>query len=70
MHDDSTDILRTATKEDVFAIRALIRDAYAKWVPLIGREPLPMTADYALAVRTHRFDLRVIISARTDSQYR
>jgi ribosomal protein S18 acetylase RimI-like enzyme len=39
------------------AIRELTRDAYAKWVPLIGREPKPMTADYAEAVRKHRFDL-------------
>lgn len=49
--------LRSATKHDVPAIRMLTREAYAKWVPIIGREPLPMTADYALAVRTHRFDL-------------
>lgn len=49
--------LRPATKEDVPAIRALTRDAYAKWVHRIGREPVPMTADYALAVRTHRYDL-------------
>jgi ribosomal protein S18 acetylase RimI-like enzyme len=26
-------------------------------VPLIGREPLPMTADYEAAVRKHRIDL-------------
>ena len=49
--------LRAATEADVAAIRALSREAYAKWVPLIGREPLPMTADYAVAVRIHRFDL-------------
>ena len=35
----------------------LTRQAYAKWVALIGREPLPMTADYAEAVRNHRIDL-------------
>jgi GNAT superfamily N-acetyltransferase len=33
------------------------REAYAKWVPIIGREPKPMTADYAAAVRHHRIDL-------------
>lgn len=42
---------------DAAAIRALTRAAYAKWVPLIGREPKPMTADYDKAVRDHRFDL-------------
>ncbi|NTJ62921.1 GNAT family N-acetyltransferase [Agrobacterium rhizogenes] len=49
--------LRAATEADVDAIRALTREAYGKWVPLIGREPLPMTADYAEAVRKHRIDL-------------
>ena len=43
--------------EDADAVRTLSRDAYAKWVPVIGREPLPMTADYATALRVHRFDL-------------
>lgn len=49
--------LRAATDADVDAVRALTREAYGKWVPLIGREPLPMTADYADAVRKHRIDL-------------
>jgi ribosomal protein S18 acetylase RimI-like enzyme len=50
-------LLRSATTDDVSAIRTLTRAAYAKWVPRIGREPLPMTADYDLALREHRFDL-------------
>ncbi|WP_149541170.1 GNAT family N-acetyltransferase [Siccirubricoccus phaeus] len=49
--------LRAATLADVPAIRALTRAAYAKWVPLIGREPAPMTADYEEAVQAHRIDL-------------
>ncbi|MBN9563527.1 MAG: GNAT family N-acetyltransferase [Alphaproteobacteria bacterium] len=49
--------LRSATEEDAGAIRSLTREAYAKWVPIIGREPKPMTADYADAVRKHRIDL-------------
>jgi len=49
--------LRLATPSDAAAIRDLTREAYAKWVPLIGREPKPMTADYDAAVREHRFDL-------------
>ena len=36
---------------------ALTCSAYAKWVPLIGREPTPMTADYDRAVREHMIDL-------------
>jgi len=49
--------LRQAITDDAAAIRRLTRAAYAKWVPLIGREPRPMTADYGKAVRDHRFDL-------------
>ena len=49
--------LRQGVATDAPAIRELTRAAYAKWVPVIGREPLPMTADYAEAVRSHRFDL-------------
>ncbi|CAN5841508.1 GNAT family N-acetyltransferase [soil metagenome] len=49
--------LRTAVPADATAIRDLTRAAYAKWVPLIGREPKPMSADYEAAVRQHRFDL-------------
>jgi ribosomal protein S18 acetylase RimI-like enzyme len=49
--------LRRATAADAGAIRDLTRLAYAKWVPLIGREPKPMTADYDQAVARHRFDL-------------
>jgi GNAT superfamily N-acetyltransferase len=49
--------IRRAGDADVEAIRDLTRLAYAKWVPLIGREPKPMLADYAAAVRRHWIDL-------------
>jgi GNAT superfamily N-acetyltransferase len=49
--------LLRATAEDAGAIRSLTREAYSKWVPVIGREPLPMTANYAEAVNKHRIDL-------------
>ena len=49
--------MRQATAADADAIRGLTRQAYAKWVPLIGREPKPMTANYNEAVGKHRFDL-------------
>ena len=38
-------------------MRKLTRDAYAKWVPAIRREPRPMSADYAAAIRAHWIDL-------------
>lgn len=49
--------LRRATPPDAAAVRDLTRAAYAKWVPVIGREPGPMNADYDLAVRDHMVDL-------------
>lgn len=48
---------RRATSSDATAIRDLSRAAYAKWVPLIGREPRPMIADYDRAVIEHMIDL-------------
>jgi GNAT superfamily N-acetyltransferase len=49
--------MRHAGPSDVAAIRELTRDAYAKWVPIIGREPVPMTTDYAEMVQKHRIEL-------------
>lgn len=48
---------RQAAPKDADAARALTRSAYGRWVPVIGREPLPMTADYEQAMIDHRFDL-------------
>lgn len=49
--------MRRGLAADASEIRDLTLAAYAKWVPVIGREPKPMTADYAEAIRRHRFDL-------------
>lgn len=45
--------IRRATLGDVEQISALTDAAYAQWVPLIGREPLPMTTNYDDAIATH-----------------
>ena len=50
---------RPAEPADATAIRDIVRAAYAKWVPVIGREPLPMRADYDKAVAEHPFDVAV-----------
>jgi ribosomal protein S18 acetylase RimI-like enzyme len=42
--------IRKATLDDVEAISALTDAAYAKYIPLIGRKPQPMTADYSKLV--------------------
>jgi N-acetylglutamate synthase-like GNAT family acetyltransferase len=49
--------LRRATLADAKTIRNLTRSAYGKWVPLIGREPRPMTVNYEKAVLDHIIDL-------------
>lgn len=52
--------LRQAVAADAASVRALTRAAYARWVPLIGREPLPMGADHEAAIRDHRVDLAMV----------
>ncbi len=49
--------MRQALPADATAVRALTREAYAKWVAVTSREPLPMRVDYDEAVQKHRFDL-------------
>ena len=50
-------VIRRASSVDVADISRLTREAYAPWVARVGREPLPMTADYEAAVRDHLVDL-------------
>lgn len=46
--------LRPAVAADATPIRSLVRTVYAKYVPSMGRESRPMTADYDVAVRDHQ----------------
>ena len=57
MSADPPLVFRSAAPDDATAIRTLVRAAYAKWVPIIGREPRPMQADYEAAVRERDFDI-------------
>ena len=54
--------LKRAARADAPAVRSLVRAAYAKWVPVMGREPMPMLADYDLAVQAHEVDLAYLNS--------
>lgn len=54
--------IRRAVAGDAARVQALTRQAYAKWVPVIGREPLPMAADYDRAVGEHIVDLLLVAS--------
>ena len=73
---DESVAVRRGTPADVEAIRALVAAAYTKWIPVIGRLPIPMQADYAQALRDHRFDLLVagpdlagLIETRTEADH-
>ena len=50
-------IFRRAGPADAATVAAITDAAYAKWVPVIGRKPKPMIADYSAAVRDHLIDL-------------
>jgi GNAT superfamily N-acetyltransferase len=56
-------VFRPGLPGDARTIREIVHAAYARWVPVIGREPRPMQADYDLALREHEFDLAVIAGA-------
>jgi GNAT superfamily N-acetyltransferase len=45
--------LKPADGGDADSVRELVRAAYAKWIPVIGREPRPMTVDYRTAIAEH-----------------
>jgi N-acetylglutamate synthase-like GNAT family acetyltransferase len=49
--------IRRADASDAPVIAAITDAAYSKWIPLIGRKPLPMTVDYNVAVDQHMIDL-------------
>lgn len=49
--------IRRAVATDAAAVRDLTRRAYAKWIPLIGREPTPATENYDQIVRRDPVDL-------------
>jgi GNAT superfamily N-acetyltransferase len=49
--------LRRAVPADVGLVRDIVRLAYAKWIPRIGREPRPMHASYEIAIADHIISL-------------
>jgi GNAT superfamily N-acetyltransferase len=52
-------VLRLADASDAAAVTALVRAAYSKWVPVLGREPLPMRADYERNIQDHRIEVLI-----------
>jgi GNAT superfamily N-acetyltransferase len=60
MSSDGSITLRRARHEDADLVREIVRGAYARWVPVIGREPMPMRVDYAKAIQKHGIDLLLL----------
>jgi ribosomal protein S18 acetylase RimI-like enzyme len=50
----NTPHIREATADDAARMREIARAAYTKYVPRIGREPMPMGADYEAEVAANR----------------
>lgn len=48
--------IRRASLEQVNDVRDLTLRAYQKWISVTPRKPRPLTADYDIAIRKHRFD--------------
>lgn len=59
MKTNSTFEIRPADPSEATVITGIVNAAYAKWVPVIGREPLPMRTDYSQALLEHDFDVIV-----------
>lgn len=49
--------IRRAGLVDASAISTLVSEAYSHWVPILGRTPIPMLADYNKAIHENQFDL-------------
>lgn len=47
-------LVRHATEADVDAITAIVHEAYAPYIPRIGREPAPMLDDYRQVIERCR----------------
>ncbi|OLN86357.1 Mycothiol acetyltransferase [Colletotrichum chlorophyti] len=45
--------LTRADQTDVPAIQSMVRAAYTKYIPRIGKEPAPMKADYSKLIDSH-----------------
>lgn len=52
-HGPPTLQVKRATKDDIPTIRAIVHDAYTKYIDRIGRKPAPMIADYDQLLSTH-----------------
>jgi GNAT superfamily N-acetyltransferase len=49
--------IKQAGPDEAALVRGITLRAYAKWVPVIGREPMPMTVDYEKAVLACSIDI-------------
>ncbi len=52
-------VFRRAVIGDAASVTALVRAAYAKWAPVIGREPMPMRVEYERTILDHHLEVLV-----------
>ena len=57
--DPAAAIIRPATAADEAGVRACAEAAYARYVPLIGRKPAPMVADFPAQIASGEIDVAV-----------
>lgn len=57
--------IRRAESADQSAVEAIVKAAYDPWVPVVGMEPLPLTADYADLIA--RGDVYVLENGELDA---
>ena len=50
MQTEAKTTFRPAEMGDAALVRGIVWAAYSRWVAVIGREPLPMSADYGKAI--------------------
>lgn len=53
-------LVRRALENEAGLVQEIVRAAYTQWIPVIGREPTPMTADFNHAMREHDVELAII----------
>lgn len=52
--------IRRAEESEAGLVQEIVHAAYSKWIPVIGREPTPMTVDYNKAILEHDIDLAIV----------
>ena len=63
MQTQANTTFRLAETDDAALVRGIVWAAYSRWVAVIGREPLPMSADYGKAILARSVTLLAVDAA-------